>query len=133
MKTRTNTCTWSGGGRACSCPRGATCNPVNCRKSPCKAYHSVACNTNSCPGNNLMNLFLRLMGVIIFFGHLWHYISINDSLLAFIMYIVYIVAYITQERLYMPILASQMRLTQYLLAISGGYSCQKIFMSLKMK
>ena len=60
LKTRTNTCTWSGGGRACTCPRGATCN---CGKNSfygidkgmiCKAYHSVACNTNTCPGKNFI-------------------------------------------------------------------------------
>ena len=63
MKTRTNTCTWSGGGRSCTCPRGATCN---CGKNSfygidkgmiCKATHSVACNTNTCPGKNFMYLF----------------------------------------------------------------------------
>ena len=66
MKTRTNTCNWSGGGRSCTCPRGATCNPLNCRKNyyygmavgmVCKAYHSVACNTNTCPGTNFIYLF----------------------------------------------------------------------------
>ena len=52
-KTRYKTCIWSGGGKACRCPEGMTCNPPNCRQSPCRAYHSVRCNTNSCRGRSL--------------------------------------------------------------------------------
>ena len=51
IKTRSNKCTWSGGGAACQCPSGTTCNRRNCGKGPClNAVESIRCNARACPG-----------------------------------------------------------------------------------